>query len=98
MTPTSGLRRGMVVGLLLAATAAAAAQAPATGPGQAADVARDPIRCWWKTDTSTVHVAEHFALTLTCAVADSGRMTVVPDVTQLEPRAVLLPPFEVVGG
>jgi hypothetical protein len=51
-------------------------------------IALDPITCWWKTDTNAVHLGERFTLTLTCGLADTGRVTVVPDVKSLEPTTV----------
>jgi hypothetical protein len=62
------------------------------------EIALDPITCWWKTDTNAVHLGQHFTLTLTCGLADTSRVTVVPDVKSLEPTTVQLAPFEVVRG
>jgi hypothetical protein len=63
-------------------------------PGQ---VESDPIRCWWKTDRTSVRVGEPFGLTLTCGVIETGPITVVPALTQLEGGAIQLTPFEVVS-
>jgi hypothetical protein len=76
------------------------------GPGvsrtlyaQAADgIDTDPIRCWWKTDRPAVSIGQRFTVALTCGVIDTAAVTVVPTLTQLEPGAVQLTPFEVVGG
>jgi hypothetical protein len=57
-----------------------------------------PIECWWKTDRSAVSVGEHFQLTLTCAVLATERVSVVVDESSLEPSALHLTPFEIVGG
>jgi hypothetical protein len=57
-----------------------------------------PIRCWWKTDRTSIRVGERFALTLTCSVIETRSVTVVPTLTQLDPGALQIPPFEVVGG
>jgi hypothetical protein len=85
--------------LALTATTQTPAMAPAAPPSQGAgEIALDPITCWWKTGTSAVHLGEHFTLTLTCGLADTGRVTVVPDVKSLEPTTVQLAPFEVVRG
>lgn len=85
--------------LLLVATAVwpavASAQPPATAAG---DVLTEPIRCWWKTDKAAVHVGEQFTLTLTCATIETPRVRVAADAAELEPSAVQLTPFEVVGG
>jgi hypothetical protein len=83
----------IVVGL----AAGAAAQAP-TPPPQMDQVETDPIRCWWKADRAAVRVGEHFKIVLTCGVVETGTVTVVPEVSQLEPGALQLTPFEVVSG
>lgn len=73
------------------------AQAPARAPAPG-EVASDPIKCWWKTDKNAVQIGEHFTLALTCGVVEAGRITVVPDLKQLEPATIQLTPFEVVDG
>ena len=55
------------------------------------------MNCWWKTDKSAVHVGEPFGLTLTCRVMDTERAAVVPNVSDIEPTAIQLTPFDVVG-
>ena len=77
----------------LALTPVTAAQQPPAGT-----VASDPIRCWWKTDRTAVRVGERFLVVLTCGVIEAGEITVVPNVTQLDPGAVALTPFDVVTG
>ena len=57
----------------------------------------DPIRCWWKTDRTSVRVGETFGLTLTCGVVETGPIAVVPALTQLEGGAIQLTPYEVVS-
>jgi hypothetical protein len=74
---------------------AAQGRATAPGPGQ---VASDPIRCWARTDKSAVHVGERFTLALTCGVIDTSGTKVVPDLTQLDPAAIQLTPYDVLGG
>ena len=72
-----------------------------TPPGRGAvpeNVEADPIRCWWRTSASAVRVGEPFTLVLTCAIVDNEASTVVPDQSRLEPSAMQLPPFEVIGG
>jgi hypothetical protein len=64
----------------------------------AAQAPSDPIKCWWKTDKSAVVIGEQFTLTLTCGVVESRDTTVVPKMEQLDPGAVQLSPFEMVGG
>jgi hypothetical protein len=69
------------------AQAPRAVRAPARAP-RANEVESDPIRCWWKTDRTSVRVGERFARVLTCVViAASG----------LDGGAVQLTPFEVVS-
>ena len=57
-----------------------------------------PIECWWKTDKTSVHVAEQFRLTLTCRIVQSNRVSVIPAFSQLDPGAIQLAPFEVLDG
>lgn len=85
--------------LLLAAMTGGpvAAQARAGGP-RPGEVETAPIRCWWKTDRTSIRVGERFALTLTCSVIETRSVTVVPTLTQIDPGALQIPPFEVVGG
>lgn len=64
-------------------------------PGEAAT---DPIRCWWKTDRNAVRIGERFTLSLTCSVVETSSVKVVPVVSQIDPGAIQLTPFEVVGG
>jgi hypothetical protein len=61
-------------------------------------VETDPIRCWLKTDRAAVHIGEQFTVSLTCAVVDTGHVTVEPDLARIEPEAIQLAPFEVVRG
>jgi hypothetical protein len=74
-------------------------RASAQGDGAAPrseTVELEPLRCWWKTDSNAVHVAERFTLALTCAALETTRITVVPDLTSLESTSLQLVPFEVV--
>jgi hypothetical protein len=66
-------------------------------PPRAGQAESDPIRCWWKTDRTSVRVGETFGLTLTCGVIETGPIAVVPALTQLEGGAIQLTPFEVVS-
>lgn len=79
-------------------TTGLAAQAAAPQGQAGANVEADPIRCWWRTSASAVRVGEPFTLVLTCAIVDNESTTVVPDQSRLEPAAMQLPPFEVIGG
>ena len=82
----------------------AASRAPASAPAIAprapkpGEVESDPIRCWWKADRTSVRVGEKFGLVLTCSVIETGPITVVPVLNQLEPGALSITPFEVVSG
>jgi hypothetical protein len=76
---------------------AAQSRGPARGP-QPGEVESVPIKCWWKTDKTTVQVGERFDLTLTCGVVETSRIKVVPKLEELEPGTVQLTPFEVLGG
>jgi hypothetical protein len=78
-----------------ARSAAPAISPRAPKPGE---VESDPIRCWWKADRTSVRVGEHFGLVLTCSVIETGPVTVVPVLNQLEPGALSITPFEVVSG
>jgi hypothetical protein len=78
----------------------AGATAPAIAPRapKPGEVESDPIRCWWKADRTSVRVGEKFGLVLTCSVIETGPITVVPVLNQLEAGALSLTPFEVVSG
>ncbi len=76
---------------------AAQSRSPARGP-QPGEVESVPIKCWWKTDKTTVQIGERFDLTLTCGVVETNRIKVVPKLEELEPGTVQLTPFEVMGG
>ncbi len=83
------MRLRVLAGLLLASAGVAA-------PAAAIDT--DPIVCWWRTSASAVRVGQTFDVVLTCAVVDSGAMTVIPDESGLDATAMQLPPFEIVRG
>lgn len=87
------------VWLVLLAATPALAQAPAMAPRPArpGEIQTDPIKCWWKADRTAVRVGERFGLTLTCGVIETGPVTVVPAVNQLEGGALALTPFDVVS-
>ena len=65
---------------------------------QVTDNPKDPIKCWWKTDKSSLEVGEQFTLTLTCRVMETRDTTVVAKTEQLDPGALHMEPFEVVSG
>jgi hypothetical protein len=66
-------------------------------PPKPGELQTDPIRCWWKADRTSVRVGERFGLTLTCGVIETGPITVVPAINQLEGGALALTPFDVVS-
>jgi len=88
-------RLALAAGLWIAWTASAAAvqQTPAEAGGGAG-----PIACWWTADRVAVRIGEPFGLTLTCRVFETPRATVVPNLADIEPGSIQLPPFEVVAG
>src|SRR5215467_6047562 len=93
------MNRFALLALLLSA-APVAAQPPKafTQTRQPGDVETDPIRCFWKTDRSSIIVGERFTLVLTCGIIDTDAIKAVPDFNQLEPSTIGLLPFEVVKG
>jgi hypothetical protein len=70
---------------------------PAPRAPRAGEVAVEPIKCWWKADTTAVRVGERFGLTLTCGVIEAGEIVVVPALNQLEGGALALTPFDVIS-
>src|SRR5215470_10566657 len=96
----------------LATAQTPAAQTPAKAPSkptssapraftqtrQPGDVEVDPIKCFWKTDRSTVIVGERFTVVLTCGIIETDKLKAVPDFNQLEAGTIGLQPFEVVKG
>ena len=73
----------------------AAAPAPARQPG---DIEIDPIKCFWKTDRSSIIVGERFTVVLTCGIIETDKIKAVPDFNQLEASTIGLQPFEVIKG
>jgi len=65
---------------------------------QPGDVEVEPIKCFWKTDRSTIIVGERFTVVLTCGIIDTDKIKAVPDFNQLEGSTIGLQPFEVVKG
>ena len=90
-------QRGAAALLVTLAVARPVDAQPQTAP-RPGEVETAPIRCWWKTDRTSIRVGERFGLTLTCSVIETRSVTVVPTLTQLDPGALQIPPFEVVGG
>ena len=91
----------VLIGALLRSATASAQSTSAEATGIAPDgatVESEPLRCWLKTTKASVHVGEQFDVALTCAVVETARAAVVPDVGQIEPAALQVAPFEVLGG
>ena len=88
------IKSWVVLATLIASGLAAAGQAA----GQTETVKADPLRCWWRTSVAAIRVGEPFSVVLTCAVVETDAVTVVPNRTELEPDAMQLPPFDVIGG
>jgi hypothetical protein len=65
---------------------------------QPGDIETDPIKCFWKTDRSTIIVGERFTVVLTCGIIDTDKIKAIPDFNQLEASTIGLQPFEVVKG
>ena len=97
-------KRSRVIGLaivLAACTGSVAITIEAQSPPQDANVDRlasTPVNCWWKASTNAVHVGEPFGLTLTCRVMETDRLKAVPDLSNVEPTAIELTPFDVLEG
>jgi hypothetical protein len=97
-----------------AAAQAPAAQTPAKTPApakpassapkaftqtrQPGDIEVEPIKCFWKTDRSTIIVGERFTVVLTCGIVETDSIKAVPDFNQLEASTIGLQPFEVIKG
>ena len=88
-------RRGRAALFILLTYCLAGAHAMAQN---AEDVSVAPIECWARTSTNAVRAGELFTMILTCAVLETQATTAVPDQSQLDPAAIQLPPFDVVGG
>lgn len=65
---------------------------------QTQNVEVEPVTCWWRTTTPSVHVGERFTVVLTCSLLQTDAARVIADESRLEPSVVQLPPFEVVDG
>jgi hypothetical protein len=79
--------------------ASAALEAPVVlAAGVADEIEVEPIKCWWKADTSAILVGERFHVTLTCGVIETPTTRTTPNRDALEPAALPVTPFEVVSG
>ena len=59
---------------------------------QPGDVEVEPIKCFWKTDRSTIIVGERFTVVLTCGIIDTDKIKALPDFNQLEVSTIGLQP------
>ena len=85
--------------VLIAAVAVVMTARPLDGQSPASnDSVTEPLRCWWQTSAGAVALGEPFEATITCAARESDPIRVVPDESRLQPTAIQLAPFEVVGG
>ena len=57
-----------------------------------------PIRCWLRSDKSTVRIGEILTVPLTCQVAETEYEKVVSAENMLEPSSVSFSPYEVIRG
>lgn len=94
-------RRARIAGLKSCATFALALCLCPHAAAQTRDAqsaAAEPVRCWWRTSSGAVRIGEVFSVVLTCAVVQTEALTAVPSQAELEPSAMQLTPFEVMGG
>jgi hypothetical protein len=71
---------------------------PKPRPAKPGEAMTDPIKCWWKTDTTEVRIGQRFTVILTCGVIETPSLKVIANTNALDPGAVQLTPFEVAGG
>ena len=71
---------------------------PKPRPARPGEVQTDPIKCWWKADTTEVKIGQRFTVTLTCGVIETPSQKVIANTQALDPGAVQITPFEVVSG
>lgn len=89
---------GLVPLLVFLVLVGPASRADAQQPADTQNVELEPIACSWRTGADAIRVGEPFRLVLTCSVIDTAATTVVPDQARLDPGALQLAPFEVLGG
>lgn len=89
----AAVARGARLGLLLLGACLCAGPARAQAAGEA-----EPLTCWWRTSVSAIAVGQPFTLVLTCAQVDTESLATVVERNRLDPRAIELAPFEVLGG
>jgi hypothetical protein len=71
---------------------------PKPRPARAGEAQTDPIKCWWKANTTEVRVGQRFTVTLTCGVIETPSTKVIANTQALDPGAVQITPFEVATG
>ena len=84
--------------LAVAATVGPLAQSQSEDRNQRRGREADPILCWSRTTASAIRIGERFSLILTCALLETPGVKVVADESKLDPVALQVPPYEVVGG
>ena len=85
--------------LLMAAVAFASLATPrAAAPQPAGETAIDALTCWRRVDRAAVYVGERFGMTVTCRLIETSEARTVLDTAALEPEAIHVSPFEVLGG
>ena len=85
--------------LLMAAVAFASLATPRAAASQpAGETAIDALTCWRRVDRAAVYVGERFGMTVTCRLVDTSEARTVLDTAALEPEAIHVSPFEVLGG
>jgi hypothetical protein len=97
-------RFGASVAVMLVAFAlfwgadALAQTSPGASYGETEVVAADALRCWWKSDKSSVRIGEEFTVTLTCRSAETGREKTVINESLIDPNVLALPSYQVKNG
>ena len=95
--PSKPSRVMLALASVLACAAPTVAQ-PSVELSRPGEIETEPIQCWWRTDHAAVRIGEHLRLTLTCGVIETSQVRVVAKLTELDPAAVALGPFEVIDG
>mgnify|MGYP001607144810 CR=1 FL=1 len=70
--------------------------APLTAAEEASGI--EPIKCWWRTDKTSVRMGEIFSLALTCRLTEAEKAKTILAESALEVGALSLSPYEIVSG
>ncbi len=85
--------------LMLAAAGIVSLTAPVSIAAQpAGETAIDGLTCWRRIEQAAVYVGERFGMTVTCRLVEIGDARTVLETAALEPEAIDVNPFEVIGG